>query len=193
MGRPPLCFDCAQARPDAFLPDLARSLSVERDCLRALDRLSEAVHAIREAGSRWGRSRIRAMTASSSSVMSAIASSEWWSVAIMQRLCRRQRPWLSASDPGKRPPLRDETPLVVPLAVLVCAPPLEKAVFGSVMSAFEVAFPPLCPLWHETRENISASMINRAAIPIRFRIENNSRTYGNIPTKVRKTPRNHHH
>jgi hypothetical protein len=30
----------AQARPDAFLPDLARSLSVERDCLRALDRLS---------------------------------------------------------------------------------------------------------------------------------------------------------
>src|SRR5271166_6909985 len=46
------------------------------------------------------------------------------------------------------------------------------------MSAFEVAFPPLCPLWHEAREDISASTINRAAIPIRFRIENNSRTNG---------------
>ena len=41
------------------------------------------------------------------------------------------------------------------------------------MSAFEVAFP---PLWHEAREAISVSTINRAAIPIRFRIENNSRT-----------------
>jgi hypothetical protein len=61
-------------------------------------------------------------------------------IAMIQIRDRRQRPWLSASDPGKRPPLRDETPLVVPLAVLVCAPPLEKAVFGSVMSAFEVAF-----------------------------------------------------
>jgi hypothetical protein len=46
------------------------------------------------------------------------------------------------------------------------------------MSAFEVAFPPLRPLWHEAREAISASTINRAAIPIRFRIENNSRTNG---------------
>ena len=35
----------AQARPDAFLPNLARSISVSRDCLRALDRLSEAATA----------------------------------------------------------------------------------------------------------------------------------------------------
>ena len=48
--------------------------------------------------------------------------------------------------------------------------------FGSVTSCFEVAFPPLPPLWHESREIVTATRINLAARSIRFRICNNSRT-----------------
>jgi hypothetical protein len=56
---------------------------------------------------------------------------------------------------------------------------LEKEMFGSVTSCFEVAFPPLSPLpplWHEAREIITAPRINLAARSICFRICNNSRT-----------------
>ena len=53
---------------------------------------------------------------------------------------------------------------------------LEKEMFGSVTSCFEVAFPPLPPLWHESREIVTATRINLAARSIRFRICNNSRT-----------------
>jgi tetratricopeptide (TPR) repeat protein len=39
----------AQARPDAFLPNLARSLTVHGECLAALERHSDAIHATTEA------------------------------------------------------------------------------------------------------------------------------------------------
>ena len=42
--------------------------------------------AIRDAGSRWGRSKIRTMIANSTSVMRAKMGNEWWAAAIMGRL-----------------------------------------------------------------------------------------------------------
>jgi hypothetical protein len=52
---------------------------------------------------------------------------------------------------------------------------LEKEVFGSVTSSFDVVFPPPPSLWHEAREIITAIRINRAASSICFRIRNSSR------------------
>jgi hypothetical protein len=67
----------------------------------------------------------------------------------------------------------DETQLGVSVAVFVCEPPCEKAVFGSVMSAFEVAFP---PLWHAAKEVTDPNTINPTVRTTSFRMRNDSRT-----------------
>ncbi|HMD43497.1 MAG TPA: hypothetical protein VKH45_10505 [Candidatus Acidoferrum sp.] len=61
---------------------------------------------------------------------------------------------------------------MVPVAEFVCAPPLEKTVFGSVISAVLLAVP---PLWHAAREAIDPSTINPTVRATSFRIRNDSR------------------
>jgi hypothetical protein len=58
----------------------------------------------------------------------------------------------------------------------VCEPDREKEMFGSVMSAFEVVFPPLAPLRHEASEIIIATRITPAVQPMRFRMRDSSCT-----------------
>jgi hypothetical protein len=52
-------------------------------------------------------------------------------------------------------------------------PRLEKEIFGSVTSSFDVVFPPP-PLWHEASKITVATRIKPAARSIRFRIRNSS-------------------
>ena len=82
--------------------------------------------------------------------------------------------------PADPPTRRSADPFPPPAARFpYCAslrvPGLEKEIFGSVTSAFDVPFP-APPLWHEASDAISTARMNRAAQLDCFRIRNESRT-----------------